>query len=72
MSASCSGATSSASRSKSGNNGAAGELPKNFDCDEVAAFTVSALQGANLLSKAHRNPEPVERLKRVLFGKILR
>jgi len=50
----------------------AGELPKDFDCDEVAAFMVSALQGANLLSKAHRNPEPVERLKRILFDRILR
>ncbi len=65
-------ATSCGSRSKSGNNGAAGELPKNFDCEEIAAFTVSALQGANLLSTAHRNPEPVGRLRRVLSGKILR
>jgi hypothetical protein len=56
MSASCSAATSCGSHSKSGNNGAAGELPENFDCDEIAAFMVSALQGANLLSTAHRNP----------------
>jgi TetR/AcrR family transcriptional repressor of nem operon len=51
---------------------AAGELPDGFDCEEVAAFMVSALQGANLLAKAERSPEPVERLKRMLFGRILR
>jgi len=72
MSASCSVATSCASRSKSGNNGAAGELPRNSDGHEIAAVTVSALPGAERLSKAHRNPEPVERLKCILFGKIVR
>lgn len=50
----------------------AGELRPDFDCNEVAAFMVTALQGANLLAKAHQNPEPVERLKRVLFSTILR
>jgi TetR/AcrR family transcriptional repressor of nem operon len=50
----------------------AGELPRKFDCDEVAAFLVSSLQGANLLAKAYRSPEPVERLKRTLFSTILR
>jgi TetR/AcrR family transcriptional regulator, transcriptional repressor for nem operon len=50
----------------------AGELPPNFDCDEVAAFMVSALQGANLLAKAERSPAPVERLKRMFFSTILR
>ncbi|MDQ0395866.1 TetR/AcrR family transcriptional regulator [Labrys monachus] len=51
---------------------AAGELPPGFECDEVAGFVVSSLQGANLLAKAHRDPEPVERFKRLLFSKILR
>jgi len=50
----------------------AGELPPGFDCDETAAFLVSALQGANLLAKAERSPAPVERLKRILFTTILR
>lgn len=50
----------------------AGELPPDFDCDEVAGFVVSSLQGANLLAKAQRNPEPVERFKRMLFSKVLR
>jgi TetR/AcrR family transcriptional regulator, transcriptional repressor for nem operon len=50
----------------------AGELPRDFDCDEVAAFIVSSLQGANLMAKAERSPAPVERLKRMLFSIILR
>jgi len=50
----------------------AGELPAGFACSEVAAFVVSSLQGANLLAKAHRSPEPVERFKRILFSTILR
>src|SRR5450432_2150675 len=41
----------------------AGELPAGFDCEEVAAFVISSLQGANLLAKAHRSPSPVERFK---------
>jgi TetR/AcrR family transcriptional repressor of nem operon len=51
---------------------AAGEVPAELDCDDVAAFIVASLQGANLLAKAHRDPAPVERFKRVLFGKVLR
>jgi TetR/AcrR family transcriptional repressor of nem operon len=51
---------------------AAGELPPSFDCDGVAGFIVSSLQGANLLAKAERSPVPVERFKTILFSKILR
>jgi TetR/AcrR family transcriptional regulator, transcriptional repressor for nem operon len=50
----------------------AGELPRNFECDEVAGFVVSSLQGANLLAKAERNPAPVERCERILFSTVLR
>ena len=50
----------------------AGELPPDFDCDEVAGFVVSSLQGANLLAKAQHSPVPVERFKRILFSTILR
>lgn len=50
----------------------AGELRADFECEEVAAFIVSSLQGANLLAKAQRNPEPVDRFKRILFTTILR
>ena len=51
---------------------AAGELPADFDCDEIAGFVVSSLQGANLLAKALRCPTPVERFKKILFTVILR
>jgi TetR/AcrR family transcriptional regulator, transcriptional repressor for nem operon len=50
----------------------AGELPPNFECDEVAGFVVSSLQGANLLAKAERCAVPVERFKNILFSKVLR
>ncbi len=50
----------------------AGELPPDFDCDEVAGFVVSSLQGANLIAKAERTPAPVERFLHVLFSKVLR
>jgi TetR/AcrR family transcriptional regulator, transcriptional repressor for nem operon len=50
----------------------AGELPANFDCNEVAGFVVSSMQGANLLAKAQRSPAAVERFERVLFSTILR
>ncbi len=50
----------------------AGELPREFDVQEVAAFVVSSLQGAYLLAKAYRSPEPVERFKRILFSAVLR
>jgi TetR/AcrR family transcriptional repressor of nem operon len=50
----------------------AGELPPNFECDEVAGFVVSSLQGANLLAKAQRSAAPVERFKQILFSKVLR
>jgi TetR/AcrR family transcriptional regulator, transcriptional repressor for nem operon len=49
-----------------------GELPSNFECDEVAGFVVSSLQGANLLAKAQRSVVPVERFKQILFSKVLR
>jgi TetR/AcrR family transcriptional repressor of nem operon len=50
---------------------AAGEVPATLDCEEVAGFIVSSLQGAILLSKAHRSPEPIERFKRILLTTIL-
>jgi len=50
----------------------AGDVPGDLDVEETAAFIVQSLQGANLLSKAHRDPAPVERFKKNLFGKILK
>jgi TetR/AcrR family transcriptional regulator, transcriptional repressor for nem operon len=51
---------------------AASELPANFECDEVAGFVVTSLQGATLVAKAQRSPAPVERFKQILFSKVLR
>ena len=50
----------------------AGELAPSTDCDEIAGFILSSLQGANLLAKAQRSPVPVERFKEVLFGNVLK
>ncbi|HEY4136261.1 MAG TPA: TetR family transcriptional regulator C-terminal domain-containing protein [Alphaproteobacteria bacterium] len=50
----------------------AGELPASFECDEVAGFILSSLQGAELISKAERSAVPVERFKQMLFSTILR
>jgi TetR/AcrR family transcriptional regulator, transcriptional repressor for nem operon len=49
----------------------AGELPANFECGETADFVLSSVQGAILLAKAERSSAPVERLKRILFSKVL-
>ena len=50
----------------------AGEIAPSTDCDEIAGFIVSSLQGANLVAKAERSPVPVERFKEVLFGRVLK
>jgi TetR/AcrR family transcriptional regulator, transcriptional repressor for nem operon len=50
----------------------AGELPPDFDCNDVAGFIVASLQGAYLLAKVQHNPQPVVRFKHLLFSKILR
>lgn len=49
----------------------AGQLSPDLDCDEIAGFIVSSLQGANLLAKAERCPSPVERFKKLLFTSVL-
>ena len=50
----------------------AGDLPKDFKCNEVGEFILSALQGAILLSKGKRDTSPIAKFKRVLFANILR
>lgn len=50
---------------------AAGEAASDLDCEEVAAFLVSAIQGAHLLGKAQRSTMPLERLKHVLLTRLL-
>lgn len=49
----------------------AGELASDADVQVLAGFIVSSLQGAILVAKAQRSPIPVERLKRVLFERLL-
>jgi len=48
------------------------EVSPSIDCDEIAGFIVSSLQGAILLSKAERSPVPMERFKEILFALVLR
>jgi TetR/AcrR family transcriptional repressor of nem operon len=50
----------------------AGELPAATDCDELAGFILSSIQGATLLAKATRSAAPIERFKRILFANVLR
>src|SRR5262249_50392186 len=46
----------------------AGEIAPSLDCEEIAAFILASMQGANLVSKALRSSVPQERFKEVLFG----
>jgi TetR/AcrR family transcriptional repressor of nem operon len=50
----------------------AGESPAGLDCDEIAGFVVSSLQGAILIAKAELSPAPLERFKTILFSRVLR
>ncbi|MFJ1259263.1 TetR/AcrR family transcriptional regulator [Cupriavidus sp. CuC1] len=48
----------------------AGELPPDTDVEDLAGFVLSSLQGAFLVAKVRRSPEPVNRFKRVLFARL--
>jgi TetR/AcrR family transcriptional repressor of nem operon len=48
------------------------ELPRRFAVEQTAGFILSSLQGAILLSKAHRNIAPIEQFEQILFEKVLR
>jgi TetR/AcrR family transcriptional repressor of nem operon len=50
----------------------AGELPASTDVRDVAGFVYSSWQGAILQSKVEQSVKPLERFKKVLFGRILR
>ncbi|WP_408450670.1 TetR family transcriptional regulator C-terminal domain-containing protein [Paraburkholderia fungorum] len=47
------------------------ELSANTNCEQLAPFIVSSMQGAFLLAKAQRDPAPVVHLKEVLFTRVL-
>ncbi|CUS43173.1 Transcriptional regulator, TetR family [hydrothermal vent metagenome] len=51
---------------------AADEVRADLDCDDVAAFLVASLQGANLLAKVERSAEPMKRLKRIALDILQR
>ncbi|WEK00704.1 MAG: TetR family transcriptional regulator C-terminal domain-containing protein [Candidatus Sphingomonas phytovorans] len=51
---------------------AAGEVRADLDCDDIAAFLVASLQGANLLAKVERSAEPMKRLKRIALDILQR
>jgi TetR/AcrR family transcriptional repressor of nem operon len=48
------------------------QLRPATDCDEVASFLYSSLQGAILQGKAERSAIPLERFKKFLFSTVLR
>lgn len=49
-----------------------GELPQDCDVIATAGFILFSVQGAILLSKAHRNITPLDQLEQILFSKVLR
>ncbi|MGF6571842.1 transcriptional regulator, TetR family [Paraburkholderia fungorum] len=50
---------------------AARELRADTNCEQLATFIVSSMQGAFLLARTQRDPAPVVNLKEVLFSKVL-
>jgi TetR/AcrR family transcriptional repressor of nem operon len=50
----------------------AGEIAPSLDSEEIAAFIVASMQGANLMAKALRSTVPAERFKEVLFSTVLK
>jgi TetR/AcrR family transcriptional repressor of nem operon len=50
----------------------AGELRRDIDVPDAAGFIVSGFEGAILIAKAQRSPEPIERFVRVLFPSVLK
>ena len=48
------------------------ELRRATNCDELASFLYSSLQGAILQAKAERSAIPLERFEQVLFSTVLR
>ena len=51
---------------------AAGELSSASDCDELAHFLFTSLQGAILASKVERSSAPIKRFKKIAFSTLLR
>ncbi len=49
----------------------AGELSADVNVSDVAGFIISSFEGAILIAKAQRNPEPIARFIRILFSSVL-
>jgi len=49
-----------------------GELPSSTDCDELARFILTSMQGAILLAKTQRDAAPIKGFKHLLFSMVLR
>ena len=47
------------------------EVPRKTECDELAGFLISSLQGAILQSKTERSAIPTERFKHLIFSTLL-
>jgi TetR/AcrR family transcriptional regulator, transcriptional repressor for nem operon len=50
----------------------AGDLSSATDCDEVAHFLYTSLQGAILASKVERKSAPIKRFRKIVFSTLLR
>lgn len=50
---------------------ASGQISSSIDCDEMAAFMISSLQGAQLMVKLQENVTAMERLKKVFLTSLL-
>jgi TetR/AcrR family transcriptional repressor of nem operon len=48
-----------------------GAVPRKTECNEMAGFLISSLQGAILQAKTERNAVPFERFKHLVFTTLL-
>jgi TetR/AcrR family transcriptional repressor of nem operon len=51
---------------------ASGDLAPDLDCEAMAGFILSSLQGATLMAKAEQSPAALERFEQMLFATVLR
>jgi TetR/AcrR family transcriptional repressor of nem operon len=51
---------------------AAGDVAESFAPDDLAEFLLAAWEGAILRMKVTRNPEPLERFKRIAFAAVFK
>lgn len=49
-----------------------GEIPSDFDAEELADFLLASWQGAILRMKVERSPAPLERFKKIAFQTVFK